>query len=126
MKKKAFTLVELMVVIMIIAMLIAILIPALIKRREGINKQEIIVVKVENDCAVANQNQPNKIELKPAFQGNNVELYLSNMPSNSKIIREDNMFYLLWTPPDRSTLNTIIITAAPNIKETRQITIFVK
>jgi prepilin-type N-terminal cleavage/methylation domain-containing protein len=133
MKKKAFTLIELLVVMAIIAMLLSLVVTGVKKVREQkvVDEQaeaynNAVVVVISDDSAMARQDQINKIELKPAFSGPGVKVYLTNTPSNSEIIVENGKSYLMWAPENTETLKTTIITKSADMKEEREIKIFVE
>ena len=85
MKNKAFTLIELMIVISIAAMLVAILMPAIMHFRNPnkstnskITTSDVTIVELENNIASVKINITSKIELKPAFIGEQkVDIYNS-------------------------------------------------
>lgn len=130
MKTKGFTLIELLVVIAIIAMLLALVVPALRGvadyAKEIDTQKTATLVPMENNLAGVVLDQLQKIELKPAFNGPNVTIYLSYMPDGSKIIEEDGKFYLLWTPLTRAMVKTTVITSAPNLTKEQEIEFIVR
>jgi len=134
MKLRGFTLIELIVVMAIIALLISILLPAFRAILGDKAEQETIdllataeIVQVVNGTAAVSVDVPYKIELKPAYVGANVAVHLSNIPENSEIIQENGKYYLFWVPLDRTTLETTIITSAPNLdKQEQKITVMVR
>jgi prepilin-type N-terminal cleavage/methylation domain-containing protein len=134
MKAKGFTLIELMVVMLIVSLLVAVAIPVIsgkvqskVQSKEQVpQKQSIAIVELKNDSLLIHQNINYKIILKPAFQGPNVDLYLTEIPDNAEVIIENGRYYLLWTPMTGSTLRTTIITSAPNLMKEQDVTIFVK
>lgn len=133
MKKKAFTLIELLVVMAIIAMLLGLVANKFrsVKDQLAIDAGEeaynnAVIVKIDKNTAMVRQDQINKIELKPAFSGPGVKVYLTNTPSNSEIIVENGKSYLMWAPENTETFKTTIITKSSDMKEEREITIFVE
>lgn len=133
MKKKAFTLIELLVVMAIIAMLLGLVANKFrsVKDQLAIDAGEeaynnAVIVKIDKNTAMVRQDQINKIELKPAFSGPGVKVYLTNTPSNSEIIVENGKSYLMWAPENTETFKTTVITKSSDMKEEREITIFVE
>ncbi len=84
------------------------------------------IIQFENDTVAVNLDQPYKIELKPAFQGAGVNIYLTNTPENSEIIQENGKTYLYWIPVSRETITTTVITATSNLKEKQEVTLLVR
>ena len=118
----------------IIAMLLGLLIPAIKTVKDKLAEQagaeayeNAVVVTISNDSAMARQDQINKIELKPAFSGPSVEVFLTDTPTNSEIIVENGKSYLMWAPESTETFKTTIITSSSSgMKEKRGITFFVE
>lgn len=125
MKSKGFASIELMVVILTIFLLVALIVPA---RKKAQKLQELTenTVIIKDGAALVTRDQLCKIELKPAFTGKNVEVYLSYIPDTATIITENDKYYLLWKPTSRKVLKTTLITAAPNLTKEQEIMIFVK
>jgi len=134
MKKKGFTLIEMLVVIAIIAMLMAILIPIFGKAvniLSGVQTEEQVmesaeIVQLKNNVVSVELDKPYKIELKPAFNGGNVSIYLTNTPENSEIIKENGKTYLYWIPVNRNHIKTTVITASKNLKKEQEINLLVR
>jgi prepilin-type N-terminal cleavage/methylation domain-containing protein len=134
MKKKGFTLIELMVVVAIIAMLLAILIPAMKKGIDiarGVQTEEQVmeaaeIVQLVNNVVSVEVDKPYKIELKPSFMGDSVSIYLTNTPENSEIIKEAGKTYLYWVPVDSKMIKTTVITASKNLNKEQEITLIVR
>lgn len=134
MKKNGFTLIELIVIICIIALLLAILVPAILKTKEYAEEiaakqkaeAEVTIVVMKTNVVLVKVDVACKIELKPAFSGPNVEIYLSKTPGDSEIVVENGKYYLLWTPQKANTFKTTLITAAAHLKEEKEITILVR
>lgn len=132
MKKKGFTLIELIVVVAIIAMLLALIVPAISKVKNilsGVQTEEQAeIIQLENNTVAVSLDVPYKIELKPAFQGAgiNINVYLTNTPENSEIIKENGKTYLYWIPTSRETITTTVITATPDLKKEQEITLLVR
>ncbi len=134
MKNKAFTLIELMVIICIIAMLLAIAVPGFKKVKDLINGVQTVedqmaaaeIVQLTNGKVAVTLDVAYKIELKPAFNGAGVNVYLSELPENSEIIQENGKTYLYWVPTVRKTTKTTLITAAAGTNKEQEITLMVR
>lgn len=130
MSRKGFSLMELLVCVAILAMLFAILFPALKKIKDMAEEiraeTNATVVVLEKGLVEIEQNKPYKIELKPALNGINIKIYLTDLPEGGKMIEEDGKTYLLWTPTTRETFKTKLITSGENLKEETEIMVFVK
>ena len=134
MKKKGFTLVELMVVVAIIAMILALIVPAISKVKDQINgvqtdaqvMESAEIIQLKNNIISVEIDKPYKIELKPAFQGDGVNIYLTNTPENSEIIKENGKTYLYWVPTSRKTITTTVITVTPDLKKEQEVTLLVR
>jgi competence protein ComGC len=137
MKLKAFTLVEIMVIIAIMAMIIVIVIPPIkalyyITTDKEIPKtveqieQDAEIIQIENDLVAVDKNKTIKIEIKPAFHGKDVKVYLTNLPDNSRLIYNNGKTYLFWIPQKSDITKTTIITAAGELKETYEIKLIVR
>lgn len=135
MKNKGFTLIELMVVVCIIAMLLAIALPAMqaiINKAKGIESPDDImakaqIVQIEGTSVAVTADEAVKIELKPAFNGAGVKIFLSTLPENSEIIQENGKTYLYWIPLKAGEhITTNIITSAGELKETKEIKLMVR
>ena len=134
MEKKGFTLIEMLVVIATIMMLLALVVPAIQKVSDIANgvqtedqvKQSAEIVQLENNNVAVEIDVPYKIELKPAFSGAGVNIYLTNLPENSEIIKENGKTYLYWIPVDRKMITTTVITATSDLKKEQEITLMVR
>ena len=133
MKKKAFTLIELLVVMAIIAMLLSLVVTGVKSVKDKLEEasgaeayKNAVVVTLSNDSAMVRQDQLNKIELKPAFSGPGVKVFLTDTPTNSEIVVENGKSYLLWGPENKETFKTTIITSSGDMKKEQEITIFVE
>jgi type II secretory pathway pseudopilin PulG len=130
MNRKGFSLMELLVIIAIIFLLLGILFPAInaVKNAadEIVAQTNATVVVLEKGLAEIEQNKPYKIELKPALNGVNIKIYLTEIPDGGTMIEENGKTYLLWTPTTRETFKTKLITSGENIKEEIEIMVFVK
>jgi hypothetical protein len=119
-------------------MLGAILVPAIqkgINIARGVQTDEQVeaelmesaeIVQLVNNVVAVDVDKPYKIELKPAFNGAGVNIYLSNTPENSEIIKEGGKTYLYWIPVDRKQIKTTVITASPNLNKEQEITLIVR
>lgn len=134
MKNKAFTLIELMVIICIILMLMAVAVPVFRKVMDKVNGVQTVeqiqaaaeIVQITNGFVAVNLDVAYKVELKPAFNGVGVNVYLSELPENSEIIQENGKTYLYWVPTVKKTTKTTMITAAAGTNKEQEITLMVR
>jgi len=141
MKKKGFTLIELMVLIAIVAMLAAILAPACNKIRQAVEEAEIQdnaqVAQIENGNLNLKVGITYKILLSPSFvsDGSAPTMSIKDPPAGISIGVEEGdggsvFSYLYWTPQETGLSKMIVVTQSTKrdgseMKEERIVEVFV-